>query len=81
MGMAATFVMWPRPFEQAFVPLSQGSFIWNLASFGFVVIEEKSLKILNLRDFDQGQSMTLTFGTHKTSCTHLVDCIYLYIID
>ena len=20
--------------------------------------------------------MTLTFGTHKASCTHLVDCIY-----
>ena len=34
-----------------------------------------SIKILNLRDFHQGQSMTLTFGTHKASCTHLVDYI------
>ena len=40
------------------------------------VIEEKKFKILNLSDLDQGQWMTLTFGTHKASCTYLVDCIY-----
>ena len=41
MGMAAILVMWPEPFEQAFVPPSQEGFIWNLASIGLVVIEEK----------------------------------------
>ena len=30
----------------------------------------KGLKILNLSDLDEGQWMTFTFGTHKTSCTH-----------
>ena len=42
------------------------------------VTEEKkrSLKILNLSDLDQDQWMTLTFGTRKASCTHVVDCIY-----
>ena len=40
------------------------------------VIEEKSFKILNLSDLDQGQWMTLTFGTHTASRTHLVDCVY-----
>ena len=23
--------------------------------------------------------MTLTFGSHKASCTHLVDCIYQFL--
>ena len=55
MGMAASFVMWPRSFEQAFVPLSQGGSIWNLASIGLVVIAEKKFKnieygILNMGD-------------------------------
>ena len=31
---------------------------------------------MNLRYWDQGQWMTLTFGTLRASCTHLVDCIY-----
>ena len=76
MGMVAILVMWPEVFEQTYVPPSQGDSTWNLASIGQVVIEEKEFKILNLRDLDQGQWMTLTFGTHKVSCTHLVDCIY-----
>ena len=63
MDMVATLVMWPGPFEQAFDPPSQWGSTWNLASIGLVVIEEKKLKIL--RDLDQGQWMTLTFGTHK----------------
>ena len=65
MDMAAILIMWPRPFEHAFVPPSQAALTWNLASNGLVVIEEKKLKILNPRDLDQGQWMTLTFGTHK----------------
>ena len=43
MDMAAILVMWP--FEQAFVPPSQGGYLWNLASNGLVVIEEKFKKI------------------------------------
>ena len=41
MGMAAILVMWPGPFEQTFVPLSQEGSTWNLASIGSVVSEEK----------------------------------------
>ena len=41
MGMVAILVMWPGPFEQTFVPPSQGGSIWNLASIGPVVSEEK----------------------------------------
>ena len=44
MGIAAIFVMWPRPFEQTVVPESQGGSTWNLASIGLVVIEEKKFK-------------------------------------
>ena len=44
MGMAATLVMWPGPFEQTFVPPSHGDSIWNLASIGPVVSEEKMFK-------------------------------------
>ena len=43
-GMAAILVMWPGPFEQTFVPPSQGDSIWNLASIGPVVSEEKMFK-------------------------------------
>ena len=50
MGMAAILVMWPGPFEHAFVPPFQGGSTWNLASNGLVVIEEKKFKILNLSD-------------------------------
>ena len=41
MSMVAILVMWPRPFEQIFVPLSQGGSTWNLVSIDLVVIEEK----------------------------------------
>ena len=44
MGMAAILVMWPGPFEQTFVPPSQGDSTWNLASIGPVVSEEKMFK-------------------------------------
>ena len=40
MGMEAILVTWPQPFEQTFVPPSQGGSIWNLASIGPVVSEE-----------------------------------------
>ena len=41
MGMAAILVIWPKPFEQTFVPPSQGGSTWNLASIGPVVSEKK----------------------------------------
>ena len=44
MGMAAILVMWPGPFEHTFVPLFHGDSIWNLASIGPVVFEEKMFK-------------------------------------
>ena len=44
MDMAAILVMWPGQFEQIFVPPSHGDFIWNLASIGPVVSEEKMFK-------------------------------------
>ena len=42
MGIVAIFVMWPGPFEQTFVPPSHEDTIWNLASIGPVVSEEKT---------------------------------------
>ena len=51
MGIVAIFVMWPRPFEQGFVPLSQGGSTWNLASIGLVVIEEKKFKNIESETF------------------------------
>ena len=44
MGMAAILVMWPGLFEQIFVPPSHGDSIWNLASIGPVVSEDKMFK-------------------------------------
>ena len=40
MGVAAILVMWPWPFEQTFVPASQGVSIWNLSLIGPVVSEK-----------------------------------------
>ena len=40
MGMTAILVMWPGPFEQTFVPASQGVSIWNLSLSGPVVSEK-----------------------------------------
>ena len=44
MGKVAILVMWPKQFEQAFVPSSQGDATWNFTSIGQVVIEEKKFK-------------------------------------
>ena len=49
MGMAAILVMWPGPFEQTFVPPSQGGYIWNLASIGPVVSEEKMFENVDIQ--------------------------------
>ena len=44
MGMAATLVMWPGPFEKTFVPPSHKSSTWNLTLIGSVVSEKKMFK-------------------------------------
>ena len=44
MDIVASLVMWPGPFEDAFVPPFQGGSTWNLASISLVVIEEKKFK-------------------------------------
>ena len=43
MGMASMSVIWPRLFEQLFVPNGPGDCIWNLVS------EEKSFEIVDGR--------------------------------
>ena len=50
MGMAAVLVMWARPFEQIFIPLSHGGFIWNLASIGLAVSKIKKFENVNMSD-------------------------------
>ena len=49
MDMAAILVMWSEPFEQLFVPLIPGGYIWNLVTIGPVVSEEKSFEIVDGR--------------------------------
>ena len=44
MGMAAVLVMWPRPFEQTFVPPSHGDSIWNLTLISLAVSEDNMFK-------------------------------------
>ena len=49
IGMAAILVMWPGPFEQTFVPPSQGGSISNLASISPVVSEEKMFENVDIQ--------------------------------
>ena len=57
MGVAAILVMWPRPFEQTFVPPSLGASIWNLSSIGPVVSEEKMFENVDgRRTTDDGRT-------------------------
>ena len=44
MGMVASLVMWPGPFEQSFIPLSHGGSTWNVASIGIAVSQEKKFE-------------------------------------
>ena len=56
MGVAAILVMWPEPFEQTFVPASQGVSICNLNLIGPVVAEEKMFEIADRRTDDGRQT-------------------------
>ena len=62
MGMVATLVMWPGPFEQTFVPPFHRSSIWNLTLIGPAVSEEKVFKECERRtpttDDDDGRRCT-----------------------
>ena len=88
MDMATILVIWPRPFEQTFVPRSHGDYIWNLASIGLAVSKENKFEnVVNLSDIGPrsmndldlwlGQWMTLTFDIHVGSYTHLVLKLHL----
>ena len=51
MDMAAILVLWPGLFEQTFVPPSEGGSIWNLASIGPVVSEEKMFEYVDILSY------------------------------
>ena len=68
MGTAVKVVMWHGPFEQIFVPLAPGGSTWNLVKTGPVTFK-KMLEIDTLEASRiKSQRMTLTSGTHKSSC-------------
>ena len=52
MGMAASLVMWSRPFEQLFFPKNFKGCIRNLVTIDHVVSEEKSFEIVDGRMTD-----------------------------
>ena len=54
MGMAAMLVIWPRLFEQLFVPDGPVDCIWNLVKISPVVSEEKWFEIVDGRTSDIG---------------------------
>ena len=59
MGMAAMFVMWPRPFEQLFFPKGPGGCIWNLVAIGLVVSEKKLFEFVDGRMTDGRQNLPI----------------------
>ena len=54
MGMVATLDMWPGPFEETFVPPSEGGSTWNLALIGPLVSEEKMFENVDTHMDDRG---------------------------
>ena len=72
MGMAAMLVMWPRPFEQFFLP---GGCIWNLVAICPVVSEKKSFEIVDGRttqpDYTISSPGAFGSGELKSSCIFL----------
>ena len=78
MGMAAILVMWPGSFEQNFVPLSHEDTIWNLASIGPVVSEEKTFKECG-RQKTARQRTTEANLSYKLNNGHIWRVIYIYI--
>ena len=60
MGMAAILVMWPRWFEQFFVPSTPGVYVWNLVTIGRVVSEEISFEIVDGRGLTTKPAYTIS---------------------
>ena len=60
MGVAASFVMWPRCRKQTVVPLTHGGSTQNLALIGQAVLEKKMFEIVDGRatDDDDGRRRT-----------------------
>ena len=76
MVMAAILVMWPGPFEQTlFLHAIKASHKIRL-QFVQLFKKKKSFNFDIWVTLDQGQWVTLTFGTHAASFTHLADCLY-----
>ena len=67
MGMAAILVMWPEPFEQIFVLLSQGVSIWNVASIVPVVSEEKMFENVDIQ-ISPWKKLFLRVSPRNTPC-------------
>ena len=76
MGVAATLVMWPRPREQTFVPLSQWGSIWTLALIGPAVLEKKFFENGGRRTTDHGYTIR-KIGSKYPSCVHALP-IFLF---
>ena len=69
LGKALNPIFYPNSFNQSII--GPVSLTWVLRiCYNQRLLRKRSLKILNLIELDQGQWMTLTFGTHKASCTH-----------
>ena len=51
MGMVPILVIWSRPHELSFISQSQKDFIWNLASIGSVVSENKKCENVDMQDY------------------------------
>ena len=76
MDMAAILVMWHKPFVFTFIIPCHGGSTWNFGFSGPSGLWGKEVwKCYIWVHLDEGQWMTLTFDSHKGSCTHLVDCI------
>ena len=52
MGTVAILVMWPRPYQQTFVPLAHGGSTCNLVLIGPAVSEEMSFEKVDNADTD-----------------------------
>ena len=76
MGMAAILVMWPGPFEQTFVPLSQEGSTWNLASIGPVVAEEKMFENVD----NIGERTTEAYLSYKLTSESLLLLWFILVI-
>ena len=69
MGMAAILVMWPAPFNKFLLPHPKAAALWNLASIGPVVSEEKMFENVDIHTY---------IHTHTHIHTHIHTYIHTY---